>query len=107
MDDDLSSNVVKEQLSVHHASGISGVMDLLGSTGVTALTALVLILVLVGGLYVLRGKRRLAADLELIESWGGGMGSEQMFDLGNEETAPKLPDMEAEAPPAMSDFGEP
>ena len=53
LDDDLSSNVVKEQLSVHHASGISGVMDLLGSTGVTALTALVLILVLVGGLYVL------------------------------------------------------
>ena len=107
LDDDLSSNVVKEQLSVHHASGISGVMDLLGSTGVTALTALILILVLVGGLYVLRGKRRLAADLELIESWGGGMGTEQMFDLGDDETAPKLPDMEAEAPPAMSDFGEP
>ena len=35
------------------------------------------------------------------------MGAEQMFDLGDDETAPKLPDMEAEAPPAMSDFGEP
>ena len=86
---------------------MSGIFDLLGSTGLTALVALVLILALVGGLYVLRGKRRLAADLELIESWGGGMGAEQMFDLGEEETAPKLPDMEAEAPPAMSDFGEP
>ena len=107
LDGDLSSNVVKEQLSVHHASGISGIFDLLGSTGITALVALVLILALVGGLYVLRGKRRLAADLELIESWGGGMGAEQMFDLGDDETAPKLPDMEAEAPPAMSDFGEP
>ena len=107
LDGDLSSNVVKEQLSVHHASGISGIFGLLGSTGITALVALVLILALVGGLYVLRGKRRLAADLELIESWGGGMGAEQMFDLGDDETAPKLPDMEAEAPPAMSDFGEP
>ncbi len=107
LDGDLSSNVVKEQLSVHHASGISGVMDLLGSTGITALTALILILVFVGGLYVLRGKRRLAADLELIESWGGGMGAGQMFDLGDEENAPKLPNMEAEVPPSMSDFGEP
>ena len=87
--------------------GIFGIFGLLGSTGITALVALVLILALVGGLYVLRGKRRLAADLELIESWGGGMGAEQMFDLGDDETAPKLPDMEAEAPPAMSDFGEP
>ena len=107
LDGDLSSNVVKQQLSIHHASGMSGIFDLLGSTGITALVALVLVLALVGGLYVLRGKRRLAADLELIESWGGGMGAEQMFDLGEEETAPKLPDMEAEAPPAMSDFGEP
>ena len=47
------------------------------------------------------------SGLMLIESWGGGMGAEQMFDLGDDETAPKLPDMEAEAPPAMSDFGEP
>ena len=31
----------------------------------------------------------------------------KILDLGEEETAPKLPDMEAEAPPAMSDFGEP
>ena len=88
LDGDLSSNVVKEQLSVHHASGISGIFGLLGSTGITALVALVLILALVGGLYVLRGKRRLAADLELIESWGGGMGAEQMFDLGDDEPPP-------------------
>ncbi|MBJ84257.1 MAG: hypothetical protein CMB52_01905 [Euryarchaeota archaeon] len=106
LDGDLSSNVIKEQLSINHASGISGVFGLLGSTGVTALVAVFLVLILTGGLYVLRGKRRLAADLELIESWGGGLGAEQVFDLGEEETAPKLPDMEAEAPPAMSDFGE-
>ena len=106
LDGDLSSNVVKQQLSVHHASGISGVMDLLDSTGVTTLAASILILALIGGLFVLRGKRRLAADLELIESWSGGIGTEQIFELGEEETAPKLPDMDAEAPPAMSDFGE-
>ncbi|GIS43685.1 MAG: hypothetical protein Ct9H90mP16_07550 [Candidatus Poseidoniales archaeon] len=61
--------------------GISGIFGLLGSTGIT--------LCCVGshlglGWWFLRsrGKRRLAADLELIESWGGGMGAEQMFDLG-------------------------
>ena len=107
LDGDLSSNVIKEQLSINHASGISGVFSLLGSTGVTALVAVFLVLILTGGIYVLRGKRRLAADLELIESWGGGLGAEQVFDLGEEETAPKLPDMEAEAPPVMSDFGAP
>jgi hypothetical protein len=107
LDGDLSSNVVKEQLGIHEASGMSGVLDLLGSTGIVTLVAIVLILALIGGLYVFRSKRQLAADLELIESWGGGLGSEQGFDLGEEETAPTIPEMEAEAPPAMSDFGEP
>ena len=104
LDGDMSSNVVKEQLEIHEASGISGVFGLLGSTGVVALVAIILILALIGGLFVLRSKRQLAADLELIESWGGGLGTGQGFDLGDEETAPKHPDMSAEAPPAMSDF---
>ncbi|MEE2747728.1 MAG: right-handed parallel beta-helix repeat-containing protein [Candidatus Thermoplasmatota archaeon] len=107
LDGDLSSNVVKEQLGIHQASGISGIFDLLGSTGIVVLISIILILALIGLLYVFRNKRMLAADLELIDSWGGGIGSEQTFDLGEEETAPKIPDMEAEAPPAMSDFGEP
>ena len=107
LDGDLSSTVVKEQLGIHQASGISGVFGLLGSSGIVVLVAIVLILGLIGGLYVLRSKRQLAADLEMIESWGGGLGAEQGFDLGEEETAPKLPEMEAEAPPAMSDFGDP
>jgi hypothetical protein len=107
MDGDLSSPVLKKQLSIHHASGISGVFGLLGSTGIVSLLVAIMILGLIGGLYVLRSKRQLAADLELIESWGGGLGAEQGFDLGQEETAPKVPDLEAEAPPAMSDFGEP
>ncbi|MCH2637572.1 MAG: right-handed parallel beta-helix repeat-containing protein [Candidatus Thalassarchaeum sp.] len=107
LDDDMSSNVVKEQLSIRHASGISGVFGLLGSNGVVALAAIILIFGLMGGLYVLRSKRQLAADLELIESWGGGLGAQQGFDLGEEETAPDLPDMEAETPPPMSDFGDP
>ena len=107
LDGDLSSTVVKEQLGIHQASGISGVFGLLGSTGVVVLIAIILILGIIGGLYVLRSKRQLAADLELIESWGGGLGAEQGFDLGEEETAPKLPDKEAEAPPAISDFGDP
>ena len=107
MDGDLSSPVLKKQLSIHHASGISGVFGLLGSTGIVSLLVAIMILALIGGLYVLRSKRQLAADLELIESWGGGLGAEQGFEQGQEETAPKVPDMEAEAPPAMSDFGEP
>ena len=106
LDDDMSSNVVKEQLAIHEASGISGVFGLLSSTGVVELVATVLILLLIGGVYVLRSKRQLAADLELIESWGGGLGPGQGFDLGEEETAPELPDMSAEAPPVMSDFDE-
>ena len=106
LDDDMSSNVVKEQLSIHEASGIEGVFGLLGSTGVTTFAAAILILGLIGGLYVLRSKRQLAADLELIESWGGGIGAGQGFDLGEDDTPPKLPDMTAEAPPAMSDFDE-
>ena len=106
MDGDMSSNVVKEQLAVQEASGISGIFGLLGSTGVVSLAVIILILALMGGFTVLRNKRQLAADLELIESWGGGLGTEQGFDLGEEETAPQLPDMEAVAPPAMSDFGE-
>ena len=106
LDDDMSSNVVKEQLSIHEASGISGVFGLLDSTSVTTFLAAILILGLIGGLYVLRSKRQLAADLELIESWGGGIGTGQGFDLGEDDTAPQLPDMSAEAPPAMSDFEE-
>jgi hypothetical protein len=106
LDGDMSSNVVKDQLEIHEATGISGVFGLLGSTGVVTLVAVILILALIGGLFVLRSKRQLAADLELIESWGGGLGTGQGFDLGEEETAPKLPDMTAEAPPAMSDFDE-
>ena len=106
LDDDMSSNVVKEQLSIHEASGIEGVFGLLGSTGVTTFAAAILILGLIGGLYVLRSKRQLAADLELIESWGGGIGTGQGFDLGEDDTPPQLPDMTAEAPPAMSDFDE-
>ena len=106
LDGDMSSNVVKDQLEIHEATGISGVFGLLGSTGVVTLVAVILILALIGGLFVLRSKRQLAADLELIESWGGGLGTGQGFDLGDEETAPKLPDMTAEAPPAMSDFDE-
>ena len=106
LDGDMSSNVVKEQMAIHEASGISGVFELLSSTGVVELVATVLILLLIGGVYVLRSKRQLAADLELIESWGGGLGPGQGFDLGEEETAPQLPDMSAEAPPAMSDFDE-
>mgnify|MGYP003330082664 FL=1 len=107
LDGDLSSNVVKEQLGIHQAAGISGVFGLLGSNGVIALAAVLLIFALMGGLYVLRSKRQLAADLELIESWGGGLGAEQGFELGEQETAPDLPEMDAEAPPPMSDFGEP
>ena len=106
LDGDMSSNVVKEQLAIHEASGISGVFGLLGSTGVVGIVAIILILALMGGLYVLRSKRQLAADLELIESWGGGLSTGQGFDLGDEETAPQLPDMTAETPPAMSDFDE-
>ena len=45
-----------------------------GSTGVLAIVAVMLTLALLGGLTVLRNKRRLAADLEMIESWGGGLG---------------------------------
>ena len=103
----MSSNVVKEQLAIHQAAGISGVFGLLGSNGIVALVAILLIFALMGGLYVLRSKRQLAADLELIESWGGGLGAEQGFELGEQETAPAQPDLEAEAPPPMSDFGEP
>ena len=56
---------------------------------------------------MLRNKRRLAADLEMIESWGGGLGDgEGGFDLGEQERAPDLPDMDADAPPSMSDFGD-
>jgi len=106
LDDEMSSNVVKEQLSIHEASGISGVFDLLGSTTVATFIAAILILGLIGGLYVLRSKRQLAADLELIESWGGGLGTGQGFDLGEDDTPPQLPEMTAEAPPAMSDFDE-
>ena len=107
LDGDMSSNVVKEQLAIHQAAGISGVFGLLGSNGIVALVAILLIFALMGGLYVLRSKRQLAADLELIESWGGGLGAEQGFELGEQETAPAQPDLEAEAPPPMSDFGEP
>ena len=106
LDGDLSSNVVKDQLAIHQAAGISGVFGLLGTNGVVALVAILLIFGLMGGLYVLRSKRQLAADLELIESWGGGLGADQGFDLGEEETAPDIPDMEAEGPPPMSDFGD-
>ena len=98
--------MVNEQLAIYQETGISGVFGLLGTNGVVAMVAILLIFALMGGLYVLRSKRQLAADLELIESWGGGLGAEQGFDLGEEETAPDVPDMEAEAPPPMSDFGD-
>ena len=107
LDGDMTSNWVKEPLRIHHASGLLGMEDLLRSNGVVALVAILLIFALMGGLYVLRSKRQLAADLELIESWGGGLGAEQGFELGEQETAPDLPEMDAEAPPPMSDFGEP
>jgi hypothetical protein len=106
-DGEMSSNVVKEQLKINQASGMSGIAGLLGSTGVLAIVAVMLVLALLGGLTVLRNKRRLAADLEMIESWGGGLGDgEGGFDLGEQERAPDLPDMDADAPPSMSDFGD-
>ena len=106
-DGEMSSNVVKKQLKINQASGMSGIADLLGSTGVLAIVAVMLVLALLGGLTVLRNKRRLAADLEMIESWGGGLGDgEGGFDLGEQERAPDLPDMDADAPPSMSDFGD-
>jgi len=107
-DGEMSSNVVKQTLPIHEASGLSGFASILGSDAVVGIIGLLLVLALIGGLVVLRNKRRLAADLELIESWGGGLGrGSGGFDLGDEEAAPDIPDLEADAPPAMSDFGEP
>jgi hypothetical protein len=106
-DGEMSSNVVKEQLKINQATGMSGIAGLLGSTGILAIVAVMLTLALLGGLTVLRNKRRLAADLEMIESWSGGLGDGAGgFDLGEQERAPDLPDMDADAPPAMSDFGD-
>ncbi|MBN17628.1 MAG: hypothetical protein CMB37_05675 [Euryarchaeota archaeon] len=106
MDGDTSSTVVQKQLNVNHAAGLPGIFGLMESTGVIALVAIILILILLGGFYRLSSQRRLAADLELIESWGSGLNSIGDVELGEEETAPSEPNMDAEAPPALSDFGD-
>ena len=106
-DGEMSSNVVKDQLPIHSAAGLTGFAAILGSNFVLGIVGVLLLMGLIGGLVVLRGKRRLAADLELIESWGGGLGQGSGgFDIASEEPAPDLPDMDAPAPPVMSDFGE-
>ena len=106
-DGDLMSNTVKKQLPINKPKGMSGIAELLSSTGIIALAGAMLVLAILGGLNVLRNKRRLAADLEMIESWGAGLGGGTVgFDDIVDETGPKEPDMDAEAPPGMSDFGE-
>ncbi|MEE2812065.1 MAG: right-handed parallel beta-helix repeat-containing protein [Candidatus Thermoplasmatota archaeon] len=106
-DGDYSSNEISKQIPIEETDTVSGIAAILSSPAFVALVVILLVLTLIGGLYILRNKRQLAADLEMIESWGAGL-PENDGGFGNmvDDAAPDVPDLDADAPPAMSDFGD-
>ena len=74
-DGEMSSNVIKKQVNVHGGEGGSSLGDWFAESGIGILAAVFGLLALAGGVFVLVRRRSLARDLEMIESWGGGLGA--------------------------------
>ncbi len=107
VDGDTTSDVMRQQIPVRTPAELSGFLERLGSVGLYGLLATTLVLGIIGFLVQLRSRRRLADDLAMIESWGGGLGEGSGgFDLIDESAPLEEPDLDAPTQPALSDFGD-
>ncbi|MDP6905880.1 MAG: hypothetical protein QF440_00495 [Candidatus Thalassarchaeaceae archaeon] len=106
-DGEYSSEIISLTIQVEKSGDETGIAAILSSPGVISIAGIMLILAIIGGLMTLRSKKQLAADLEMIESWGTSLsGNETNFDSIADEGSPEEPNMDAELPPALSDFGD-
>jgi len=107
IDGDTTSDVMRKQIPVRTPAELSGVLDRLGSFGLYSLIGVIITLGIIGFLIQMRSRRRLAEDLAMIESWGGGLGEGSGgFDLMDDSEPLEEPDLDAPAPPSLTDFGE-